>query len=850
MFLMKLLISLFLALFGALGLCCGAVSTPRLLEVIPNGGVLSGQTSFGRSIDFDGQQILVGAYQGAHVYDRASGAHLLELGAGFPQGFGVSVALTPDYYIVSSISLHTGAVHIFSRTDGSHVRTINEPPGGPSESRFGGWLEAEGNRLFVFFHKYRARESDPHQGAVYVYNMTTWEVERIIVSGEGVSFDGFGQCFSVDGDTLVVGAGRKDEFTGTSYIFDVGTGALRAKIRVPFPGEDQWFGSSVVAKGDRVYASSRYGVFEYAAADGSYLGTFAPTPMAGYYDGFGSSIGVTDSGLLLAWDAYSLFVFDAATRQQLEVIGNPLGDEFVSLTAGPLKAKGDVLVTSAAGGSDPGTKNGALLVFSLSPSRPVVTLAEATAPESDGQITVNVTVEPPSAEEVRVSYRTLGAAARHGIDFTPREDVLVLPAGMAAGSITIPIVQDRFAEENETFFLQVVSVSGADGALVQVPLTIQDDDEAAERECPPAFSPESRPEDFFGVSLAVSGAKAFVGARNLDDSDDNRGGVHLMNLKTRGVIRTIEPTGFAEGAQFGVGLALHGNLLAVGALKSREDPSVPAVYFYHARTLKEVGKIVPPDADHVNFGAVIAMNARHIVLGMPYEDKQGYGVGACLVYDRKGFAFRTRLEPPEVILGGEFGTALALDGDKLAIGSQYKIFVRDLAASRALYTIDGLGAQELDHATSGFGEILAMEGPYLVAGNPWDDSVRDNSGSVLVFDSASGALIDTVRTKSTRTDSPNFGSIVALDGDTLLAASGGQFQTDLHVMDLPSGSERLHLAVDVAPGGSLFQGHLAMGPSYYVLASPRGISSTQGTMYSMQRGKKSRRGWPWPFGKR
>jgi len=839
---MKPLISLALALFSSLGFCYGAVTTPRLLEVIPNGGASSGQTNFGRSLDSDGQQILVGALQGAHVYDQASGDHLLELGAGFPQGFGVCVALTPQFYIVSSISLHTGAVHIFSRPNGSHVRTIAEPPGGPSESRFGGWVEVEGDRLFVFFHKYRAQESDPHQGAVYVYNMTTWAVERIITSGEGVPFDGFGQRFSVDGNTLVVGAERKDEFTGTSYIFDVETGALRAKIRAPFPGQNQWFGSDVVAKGDKVYASSRDGVFEYSASSGAYLGTFNPIPRPGYYDWFGSSLEVTDGGLLLAWDAYSLFVFDAATRQQLEVIGNPLGDEFVSLTAGPLKATGDILVTSAAGGSDPGTKNGALLVYSLSPSRPVVTFGEGIAPESDGQISVVVSVEPPSEEEVRIGYQTIGAAARADIDFTEREDVLVLAPGASSGSITIPVTQDRFVEEDETFFVRILSVTGADGALVETPLTIQDDDEVAEGDFPPAFSPASHPADSFGVSLAVNGAKAFVGARNLDDSDDNKGGVYLMNLKTRKVIKTIAPTGFADDSQFGVALALDGNLLAVGALKSREDPSVPAVYFYNARTLKEVGRIVPPDADHLNFGAEIAMNSRHIVIGMPYENKQGYQVGACLIYDRKSFAFRTRLEPPEVILGGQFGVDVSLDGDRLAIGSQYKIFVRDLATNSPLYTIDA-ASPELDHAESEFGEIIALKGPYLVAGNPWDDSVRDNSGSVLVFDSRTGALIDTVRSKSTLANHPNFGDAVALDGDTLLVASGGQYQTDLHVMDLPSGSQRLHLHVDVPPGGSFFQGALAMSPSYYVLATPRGISSTQGSMYSMQRGKKSKYGW-------
>ena len=831
-FMMKILLVVPMLLSG-IGILSAAPIVPRLLEVIPNGGLEAGETSFGRALDFDDDEILVGSYQGAHVYDRSTNSHVRALGGELPAaiGFGASVAISPKWYAVSSVSFHTGSVHLFRRSDGALVRTIPEPPGGPSESKFGQTIAIEGHRLFVFFHKYRAVDTDPHQGAVYVYDMRTWEVERIITSGEGVPFDGFGQSISVDGNTLVVGAARKDEFTGTVYIFDVETGIRRAKIRVPAPAQDHWFGTAVLARGERVYATSRYGVWEYSAADGSYLGSFVPQPAADYYDWFGSDLEVTDSGLLVTWSRTGLYVFDAATRGQLEMQNNPFDDHTGTARPGPLKARGDVLLSSASGGTDPASKDGALLIYSLSPSLPVVRIEEQFVSEAARRIDVPVLVEPPSSETVLIHYETVEDTAAEKTDYTFKAGTLTIPAGADSGSIRIPIRSDKLAEPQERFHLRILSVTGAGSALTDVALHIEDDDLPREQEVSAAANPASYAEDEFGLSLAAAGNRAFVGARNLDGATDSRGGVHVMDLKSKEIIDRIEPEGFAPDAFFGIGLAMDNKLLAVGALKSRENPSVPAVYFYNAKTLQEVGMISPPDADHVDFGKVIAMRGNHIVLGMPYENKQGFGVGACLVYDRRDFSFRYRLEPPETVLGGFFGTALSMDGDNIAIGGDLKIFVADLKDGSMRYAIDSQDPG-LDHTTLGFGEVLAMQGHYLVAGNPSDDSVIPNSGSILVFDSRNGQLLDTLRSGS---GSSNFGGAVAIDGKRLLVSSGGQ--KDLHLMNLSTGAELLHYKLQVPASGFLYGHTMAVTSSHYVLAAPNGLTSDQGSLFSVAKKK-------------
>jgi hypothetical protein len=87
-----------------------------------------------------------------------------------------------------------------------------------------------------------------------------------------------------------------------------------------------------------------------------------------------------------------------------------------------------------------------------------------------------VTLSVPAARDVTVAYATTGRTATAGADFMPVSGSITIPAGQNAATLTVPIVDDRTYEANETFDLQLSNPAGAalgDGAARG---TIVDDD--------------------------------------------------------------------------------------------------------------------------------------------------------------------------------------------------------------------------------------------------------------------------------------------------------------------------------------------------------------------------------------
>lgn len=82
-------------------------------------------------------------------------------------------------------------------------------------------------------------------------------------------------------------------------------------------------------------------------------------------------------------------------------------------------------------------------------------------------------------------------------------------------------------------------------------------------------------------------------------------------------------------------------------------------------------RLTPAD-DAERFGASVARGSDHLVVGAPGDDGGGSDAGAVHVYERNadGTWWRTdRVRPPGVTAGDEFGSAVAVAGDVMAVGA-------------------------------------------------------------------------------------------------------------------------------------------------------------------------------------
>lgn len=812
----------------------------RLIDLVPNPGIAAGETSFGRAVDWDDSEILVGSYPSVHVFDSKTREHKYRLGATekLPEGYalGFNVVMTPEHFVtVASQVNHADILYVFRRSDGSLLKTIPSPPLSNYEPRFGADFALQGNRLFVSILHHPPVSGATAVGGVLAYDIRTWAQEpQMFRAPDGAWFDGFGGSISVEGDILAVGAGSK----GAVYLFHATTRALIAKLTMPGGITNEGFGTAVLLRNGKLYVTSGKSAWEYDAATGAYLGNYAPVPAIGSYESFGSSIELVGNGLLAVWSQKVLYQFDTGTRKQIAALRSPLDTGTALTNPGGMKARGDILLTGASGGTDPATSKGALLAFTVAGIDPVVEIADATGSEAEGAVTVRFKVDPPATREVTVDYRTRQDSAREGMDFIARSGTLTIPAGAATAELKITVVNDGGTEPTERFFLDILGGTGAVVTPGEVELWIMDNDP----EFPVAVGLDAQlplpsfPNDELGRVVAAFGATGYVGCQDVDGSGKLRGGVFVVDLQSRRTTTTLEPAGFADGARYGQGLAVDGELLAIGAAKSRQNPSVPAIYLYDRKTLAERMILYPPSSDAVGFGDRIALGPRHILVGLPFEDRRGYQVGDVLVYDRATGAFLSRIESPSGSLGGQFGVKVIISGGRAVIGGTGRAYSFDLDDNNRLLFEVERDTRDTSHITMDFGLTIQANEKYIAMGNPSDDSFHDNSGSVLVFDAATGAHLHTIRDPSGVVNA-NFGRSISLM-DNVLAIPGAARK--VHFMDIATGHERIRFTIPyslAANSYSAFRQEIVLTGSHVVTGLPWGRANYLGTVLSFSRAK-------------
>jgi hypothetical protein len=187
----------------------------------------------------------------------------------------------------------------------------------------------------------------------------------------------------------------------------------------------------------------------------------------------------------------------------------------------------------------------------------------------------------------------------------------------------------------------------------------------------------------------------------------------------------------------------------------------------------------PLDAGADYHGIVVALDGDRAVVGSPQDDLPGIaGAGTAYVFERSGGVWtRTQhLYDADAGYAFEFGSALALDGDTVVVGSP-GAYTDAGRAGRAnvltledpTWTVDATLDDGTAHAGEGFGESVAGTASTLAVGapfGPWQAQISE-SGAAYVFAPAAGGWILEATLHSTSPQPGYFGNAVALDGDTL-----------------------------------------------------------------------------------
>ena len=298
--------------------------------------------------------------------------------------------------------------------------------------------------------------------------------------------------------------------------------------------------------------------------------------------------------------------------------------------------------------------------------------------------------------------------------------------------------------------------------------------------------------DTFASALSIRGGSVLAGAPHAKPSGTDSGAAYVLvgNGSSWSQQAKINPADGKAQDLFGVAVSVTNDTALISApgddLVDGSGSNEGSAYVFKrsGSTWSQESKLTASDAASGDaFGLAVSLDANTAVVGAPYDDDAGADSGSVYVFTRSGtiWSQQAKITPADGAPGDLFGSALAIQGDTLVIGSHRDDDV--LANSGSVYVFVRSGSTwsqqaKLGASTPGtndaFGRAVSLSGETLVAAASQDDDLGINSGSVFVFTRTGVVWTEQAKLQASDGDTrDSFGASVSLDVDTLVVGAGG-----------------------------------------------------------------------------
>ncbi|MCH8152565.1 MAG: hypothetical protein IH830_09365 [Planctomycetes bacterium] len=342
-------------------------------------------------------------------------------------------------------------------------------------------------------------------------------------------------------------------------------------------------------------------------------------------------------------------------------------------------------------------------------------------------------------------------------------------------------------------------------------------------------------DDLFGVSVAISGTTAIVGAWFADVNGAQSGSSYLFDTTTGKQIAKLLANDGAELDLFGISVAISGATAIVGAPGDDDNGTDSgSAYLFDTTTGRQIAKLLPKDGatDDV-FGVSVAISGATAIVGAWGDDDNGVNSGSAYLFDTTTGRQIAKLLPNDGAEFDRFGVSVGISGATAIVGTRGDDDNGDNSGSAYLFdTTTGRQIAKLlpndGAADDWFGWRLGISGATAIVGAYQDDDNGDNSGSAYLFDTTSGRQVAKLLPDDGAAED-YFGRSVAISGATgeevaIVGARGnddnGDFSGSAYLFDATTGRQIVKLLANDGAAGDVFGTSVAISGATAIVGAP------------------------------
>ena len=277
-------------------------------------------------------------------------------------------------------------------------------------------------------------------------------------------------------------------------------------------------------------------------------------------------------------------------------------------------------------------------------------------------------------------------------------------------------------------------------------------------------------DDYFGYSVAISGNYAIVGAYQDDDNGTDSGSAYIFNVTTGAELHKLVPSDGAANDIFGISVAIDGNYAIVGARQDDDKgTNSGSAYIFNVTTGAELHKLTASDGvAGDNFGHSVAIDGNYAIVGARQDDDNGSNSGSAYIFNVTTGAELHKLTASDGAADDYFGESVAISGNYAIVvayadddkgSNSGSVYIFNVNTGAELHKLTASDGAESDY----FGISVAIDGNYAIVGAHADDDKGSGSGSAYIFNVQTGAELHKL-VASDGAASDQFGISVAISG--------------------------------------------------------------------------------------